>query len=332
MSTKVINSNKGVLNKNNTPLLDTLAQLSTGHHNDLISKGLQQKLAFQKRARSKSFNQSFILDLVDLNSPLKDAYWSTFHCSSVLIQNESNVSSKYCKQRWCLVCNRIRTANMINGYKEPLSKLKETQFVTLTVVNPKGKHLKSTIEHMNESLKDIRKNLKKTYGITLKGLRKYECTYNEKDNTYHPHYHLIIEGKEQSEKLKELWLKKNPTSKHWCQVIEPTREGTEKELFKYMTKVITKDNDYNPKALDIMFRAFKGKRTIQPIGIKKYVSEDIEEIQSQEIEFKAPQKEIFVWEYKHFDWVSAEYELFSEYTPTKEDRKVINQDYKKIKQ
>lgn len=325
---KVVNSTFIEQNKSNVPILDTLAQLSTHRYNGLSDKALSQKVSFQKRARSKAFNQSFILDLVDLNSPLKDAYWDTFYCSGVALQDENKITSKYCKQRWCLVCNRIRTANMINGYSKPLAELKEPQFVTLTIPNVKAKYLKSTIEDMNNSLKAIRKNLKKTYNINLKGLRKYECTYNAKEDTFHPHYHLIIEGKEQSEKLKELWLKKNPTAKPWCQTIEPTREGTEKELFKYMTKVITKDNDYNPKALDIMFRAFKGKRTIQPIGIKKYVSEEIEEIQSQEIEFKAPQKEIFVWENKYFDWVSAQGELLSEYKPTKEDFKVITQDYK----
>ena len=47
---------------------------------------------------------------------------------------------------------------------------------------------------MNDSLKDIRKNLKKTYGKTLKGLRKYECTYNKKSNEFHPHFHLIVDG------------------------------------------------------------------------------------------------------------------------------------------
>ena len=129
-----------------------------------------------------------MFDLIDLKSSLNKSYWQTFHCSKVILQEGKKITSRYCNQRWCLTCNRIRTAKMINGYSEPLSKFKEPQFVTLTIKNVKGVNLKASIELMNDSLKDIRKNLKKTYGKTLKGLRKYECTYNKKSNEFHPHF------------------------------------------------------------------------------------------------------------------------------------------------
>ena len=77
-----------------------------------------------------------------------------------------------------------------------------------------------------------------------------------------------------------------------------------------------------------MFRAVKGLRTFQPIGIKKTVSEDIEEIQAQTIDWIAPQNEVFVYEKEVFDWVSGQGEILSDYQPTKEDYKVINQEYK----
>ena len=101
---------------------------------------------------------------------------------------------------------------MINGYSEPLSKFKEPQFVTLTIPNVKGVNLKASIDLMNDSLKDIRKNLKKTYGKTLKGLRKYECTYNKKRDDFHPHFHLIMDDLETSNLLVDLWLKKHLTT------------------------------------------------------------------------------------------------------------------------
>lgn len=309
--------------------LDTLAQLSTGLCNTHNNKELDAKVSFQKRARSKAFTNSYLFDLIDLNSPLQKAYWQTYHCSSVILQEGQKVTSRYCNQRWCLTCNRIRSAKMINGYVGAIKELKETQFVTLTIPNVKAKYLRTAIEDMTKSIKDIRKNLKKTYNITLKGLRKYECTYNAKEDTYHPHFHLIVEGKETANKLVDFWLIKNPKALRGAQDIQPAKEGTLKELCKYFTKVIAKDNDYNPKALDIMFRAVKGKRTFQPIGIKKDVSEDIEELLSQEINFKPPQTEIYTYIPQAYDWVSAYGETFSEYNPTKEDRKVINQDYAK---
>lgn len=326
---KVLNSVINNQDKNTTLLLDTLAQLSTSTHNCLTDKCLHQKESLQKRARAKAFTNSFIFDLIDLNTNLQKSYWSSYHCSSIILQDEKKITSRYCNQRWCLTCNRIRTAKMINGYKEPLAELKEPQFVTLTIPNVKAKVLKATIEEMNNSIKAIRKNLKKTYKINLKGLRKYECTYNEAENTFHPHFHLILEGKNQSEKLVELWLKKYPNAKKWCQKILPAHQDSIIELCKYFTKVISKDNDYNPKALDIMFRSAKGKRTFQPIGIKKIVSEDVEEISSQEIDFKEPRTGIWKYERDVFDWVESDGEMLSEYKPTEEDMKIIDNHYKK---
>ena len=317
--------------KANNTFLDTLAQLSTNGHNQLSQKQLQEKLTLQKRAKAKAFTNSFLFDLIDLNSPLKKSYWSTYHCASTILQQDTTIKAKYCNQRWCLTCNRIRTAKMINGYKEPIQALKDTHFVTLTIPNVKGRYLKASIEQMNKYIADIRNNLKKTYGITLKGLRKYECTYNKATNEYHPHFHLIVESIEASQKLVDLWLKKYPKASRKAQDIRPTQENSLVELCKYFTKVITKDNDYNPKAIDIMCRAVKGKRTFQSMGIKKQVSEDIEEIQSQQITFKEPKIEIWGWEKEVYDWVSADGELLSEYEPTQHDLSIINQEYKTTK-
>tara|TARA_R110000803_G_scaffold83249_1_gene149403 strand:- start:252 stop:923 length:672 start_codon:yes stop_codon:yes gene_type:complete len=217
---------------------------------------------------------------------------------------------------------------MINGYKGELEKLDNAQFVTLTFPNVKAKDLKTTIKEMSNNLQKVRKNLNKTYGYTLKGLRKYECTYNAKRNDYNPHYHLIIEGKEQTEKVIDLWLKQYPKAERKAQDYQAVDDNSINELCKYFTKVISKDNDYNPKALDIMFRACKGLRTFQPIGIKKDISEDIEEIQGQTIDWIAPQNEVFVYLRDVYDWVSGSGEVLSDYEPTKEDLKVINQEYK----
>lgn len=329
MSSKVINKGKKSRLKLGQHSVHTLAQLSTTLHNPLQDKSLSQKVSLQKRARSKAFTNGFIFDLIDLKSPLLKSYWTTFYCSSIVLQDGKKISSKYCNQRWCLTCNRIRTAKMINGYHEPLSKLKQPYFITLTIPNVKAKYLKTSIERMNTDIRAITKNLKKTYGLTVKGLRKYECTYNSKEDNYHPHFHLIIDGLEIGNKLIELWLKRVPTANRKGQDIRIGTSESLIELCKYFTKVISKDNDYNPKALDIMFRSAKGKRTFQPIGIKKVVSEEIEEIQSQEIDFKEPQVEIWQYEKGAHDWVSSQGETLTEYRPTKEDYKVINQDYKK---
>ena len=72
----------------------------------------------------------------------------------------------------------------------------------------------------------------------------------------------------------------------------------------------------------VNFALGKGK------GIKKDISEDIEEIQGQTIDWIAPQNEVFVYLRDVYDWVSGSGEVLSDYEPTKEDLKVINQEYK----
>lgn len=307
--------------------LDTLAQLSTKDSKPPIiggyipidaEKDTQQK-KYQKKARAKATTNAVVFQLVDVKSPLTKSYWQSYHCNNIQLQEGSKITSKYCNQRWCLVCNRIRTAKVINGYSEPLSKIKEPQFVTLTIPNVPAKELKTALESMVKSFTKIRKNIAKTYGTKIIGIRKTECTYNPKRNDYHPHYHLIIEGKETAHNLVSLWLKQYPKADIKGQDIRPADKNSMLELAKYFTKVVNKDKFY-PKQMDIVFRAMKGKRTFQPLGIKKDVSEDIDEIQSQEIDFKPNVvSEIWGYEKEVYDWVSASGETLTDYNPTEKD-------------
>lgn len=295
------------------------------HTTEFISK---EKLNYQKRARAKAFTMSYLYDLIDLKSPLQKSYWNTYHCSRTVLQEGRKFTAKYCNNRWCLTCNRIRTAKMINGYSSSITKFTAPQFVTLTIPNVKARDLRIAIEEMNSALMRIRRNLKKTHKVNLKALRKYESTYNAKSNTYHPHFHLIVDGEETSALLVDLWLNQFKEADRLGQDIRPASDTSLVELCKYFTKIIAKDNDYNPKALDIMFRAVKGKRTFQPIGIRKFVSEDIDEIQSQEIDFKPPANEIWVFEEDAYDWVTYDGELLSEYKPSDKDLIIIDKKYK----
>ena len=191
--------------KAGAPLLDTLAQLSTKSLEPNNSNGFSlkkiTKKTLQKRAKSKAFTLSYLFDLIDLKSPLLKSYWQTYHCTNAILQEGKKLKSKYCNQRWCLTCNRIRTAKIINGYKSEIDKFNSPHFVTLTIPNVKAKDLKKSIEEMNKTISKINNNLKRRHSTKIKALRKYECTYNSKRNDYHPHFHLIVDGKEESEKL-----------------------------------------------------------------------------------------------------------------------------------
>jgi len=306
--------------------LDTLAQLN---HNKR-TKGLQlnkgktlekgkkhlelSRKPFIKRARSKAFMDSIIFQLIDLESPLKDAYWQTYHCASVILQEGNTLKSLFCKQRWCGVCNNIRTANLMNGYREPLKTLKDPQLVTLTIPNVQGTRLRSTIENMQNNFVLIKRALERRYKIKIIALRKIECTYNAETDTYHPHFHIVMEGEGISKEFINEWLKRYPKAKRSAQDIRRAKKGTMQEIFKYFTKLVTKES-FHPKQMDIIFRAMKGKRVFQAYGLKKEVSEEIEDIQKQETIHLGFQNEIFVWERNSYDWKDASGVVVAGYTP-----------------
>ena len=96
--------------RKNPLLIDTLVQLYT----DPQTKPLQ---TLTRRAKAKFLSNAINFPLIDLKSPLKKSYWQTWHCTSVLLQEGQKITSQYCNNRWCIVCNRIRTAKMINKYQ-----------------------------------------------------------------------------------------------------------------------------------------------------------------------------------------------------------------------
>lgn len=64
-------------------------------------------------------------------------------------------------------------------------------FLTLTVRNCAPEELKNTLNLMTQAFN--RMNQRKAFKKAVKGyFRSLEVTYNRKDNTYHPHFHIIL--------------------------------------------------------------------------------------------------------------------------------------------
>ena len=287
----------------NSPSLDTLAQLDTRNFDSL-----------RKRARSKWFTNEIVLKLVDITSPLKKSYWNSYHCCNNLVQYGRNITSKYCNNRWCTTCNRIRTAKLLNAYGTQLKELKEPYFVTLTIPNVHASLLKCTIEQMKDKFSVLNKTIYKQFRRgtrvhKLKGIRKIECTYNAVFDTYHPHFHLIVDGYDIARDVIAEWLKHYPEAKRKAQDMTKANEGSMIELFKYTTKIVSKikgNVTIIPKALDTIFRSMYGKRTFQVYGGLKAVIEDIEELDTQEYDgIEEYEFMEWVWSQDGTDWYST---------------------------
>jgi hypothetical protein len=312
--------------------LDKLAQLRKVPHG--ITPGNRSKCpeTLKKRAQSKYLNSHLDKELRKLNkSPLHKAYWNTYYCAQHIEVNGKNTKSTYCKNRWCMVCNRIRTAQLINGYLDPLGAMQEPYFVTLTRPTCTEDKLEAVINENVIVFRRIQDKLRKQ-GRLLSGVRKLECT-TRPHGQYHPHFHIIVDTKQGAELLISEWLNAFPEANRKGQDMKEATPGSIKELMKYFTKIFstTKSNEgaviqnkVDVRRLDVIFRAMAGKRVCQPFGtIKKKVSvkvEDIEAIKSEEHECIETSNGKYFWLSSLHDYVNLDTgEFLTLYKPSKKD-------------
>lgn len=270
-----------------------------------------------KRARAKYFSFGLMFRMIDIDSPLHKGYWNTYHCASTLVQEGDKISSRYCKNRWCLVCNRIRTAICIKKYYDEIKSWGDDKyFITLTLPNVSSEMLSITIDDMLKNFDKIRR-LIKYRKYEFMGVRKLEATYNPIENNYHPHFHFVIKGKEVSELLVEEWLVRNPGAERFCQDVRKADDDSVLEIFKYFTKIVTSKHSKNfvdvtleykrniyILALDNIFRAFRDRRTFQHFGFK---SKNVDEIKEETVEVSelCDTIQYYDWEVELSDWVNV---------------------------
>lgn len=124
-------------------------------------------------------------------------------------------------------------------------------FLTLTVKNVEGDHLKQTITDMMQGFRKLFQ-YKKVKSGTLGFFRALEITKNHEENTYHPHFHVLIP-------VKRSYF----TGKSYIKQAEWT------SLWKRAMKL-----DYTPI---VHVQRVKGKKGIDAEAIEKEVREAMEE-------------------------------------------------------
>lgn len=279
--------------QNLTAPLDTLAQLTPNPEKNLL-----------KKAQRKAITVFLSSKLIALNTKNLQAYRNMYYCNSVLMQEDQELKTSYCKSRFCLVCNAIKTANLINGYIPELKKMDDPQFMTLTIKAVRAKQLPHAINNMLKDFRKINQTLTKYQKIKITAIRKLECNHNDVYDTYNPHFHLIINGLGNAILVRNMWLKLNPCSNMKGQNIRPADQDSMIELFKYATKLIVKGT-IDAKSLDIIYSAFRRRRIVQPIGIKKFVDED----EREKVIYQQLENENITWK-----WNEQFHDWFNEYT------------------
>jgi hypothetical protein len=277
-----------------------------------------KKIRLSNRIRSKYVNHEIIFPLLNLNSPLKKQYWDTWHCSKTIKQNGHELNARYCKHRWCLICNRIKTADCINSYAEELNKIENKAFLTLSRVNVPEDELNAEISLILKEFGQIINSLEgKGRNKKIKGIRKVEVTYNVNTNEFHPHIHGIFSF-EDAERIKKAWMRRcnelNIKVSHKGQDIRMADENSVIEVFKYCTKLfkINKEEkdqfgrqiiNVDVKPLDVIFQALRKRRTFSAYGLKKKKIDKKEEKEVYDfLDFKI---ETWVWDASASNYTNA---------------------------
>ena len=243
-----------------------------------LTPSLNSKPTLGGRAKSKYLSRALASQLANLeNSKIpKKSYENTIKCASFVEMKNGKLVSNYCGNRWCMVCNKIKTSKMIDGYTEPIKELAENGgifLMTLTVLNMHGSLLPQAIKKMNADFRKILKKFNKRK-TPIRGFKKLESTHNHKTKEFHPHFHCIVDSEALGKEFIDEWLLLNPTASIKGQDIKKSNINSVRELFKYVTKLFSSktknsDEEIDLEALDTIFHAMRGVRTFQPFGIKK---------------------------------------------------------------
>jgi hypothetical protein len=287
----------------------------------------KDKTILLKRARQKyiSYGLSSQLNFDNPDSPLKESYFGSMLCCDLIRQEGIKLETSYCNQRWCLVCNRIRTARLISGYLSEIQAFEDPYFITLTKKTVYAEHLPASISFMAAAWRKITDMARKSR-TNFKGIRKAECTIRP-SGKYHYHFHLIIEGKENAEWLIARWLKlMKGAAIRTPQDMRVADDNSLKELFKYFTKLTTKGPNgkkvmMDTKRMDVIFQAMRGKRVFQPFGGVRIVTEEIEKMIGEEYEHL--DGGFHLWKWYGEDWISELGECLTGYIPTEGFEEII---------
>lgn len=325
-----------------TPFLDTLGVTRCQQNQSVVDQAIKKytkrgpsaetrvRTYLQKKAWAKYKTVESILELINLKSPFEKRYWDTFHCCETILMEGQYITGSYCGNRWCRVCGRIVTAKLIQAYKPILAQFQDPQFVTLTIVNPTETELIASIKKMVNDFVKINYNFRTQRPYRVIGIRKIEVEPSEHPNEYHPHFHIIMEGKNEAEALIQEWLIYNPTADIRGQNITKCNEGSLTEFFKYTTKPVVKNasadgqrKNHTAYQLDVIYRSLDKKRIFQPIGIQKaHVKENIEGVISQKIPdlkfLPLSGAEVWTWNQQAKDWISIFGDRLSKYRYNKE--------------
>jgi len=152
--------------------------------------------------KSKSKDIQFLIEAYNQIGKSNSAM-TIKQCSNVILSKQcqqhaehQSVQIQYCKNRFCPICTVHRSYMLGAQLKSVIEDITQRSkghwvFLTLTVKNVFAEELSDTVGHMMKSWQRL--SQRKQVRSVLQGwFRGLEITFNEKDQTFHPHFHVLI--------------------------------------------------------------------------------------------------------------------------------------------
>lgn len=232
--------------------------------------------------------------------------------------------ANFCRQRLCPMCQWRRSIKL-RVQADQIYKLLEERgykhiFVTLTVKNCTAERLNETVDELFKSAARFKRC--RLYRNAVRGAyRALEITYNDEENSYHPHFHLLltVDGN-YFDANNPHYINHDMLMKAWKNAAELDYdpyvhiEGITLKEGQTMTAACVEICKYPTKSAEICSAtvlqtidyALRGRRLIEWSGVDADVRrelqlDDVETgnlVQTQETDGEVPvEKVVYVWRY-----------------------------------
>lgn len=215
------------------------------------------------------------LDLADSYKRIgSNKYYRVLDCSTFLefrlaVDNSLKLSNaNFCKVRLCPMCSWRRSLKIFGQVSRVMDHVEKNYnykyiFLTLTVKNCYGEDLRDTLDLMTKAFNTMTR--RKAFKQAVNGyFRSLEITYNKENDTYHPHFHMILAVNDSYFKDTRIYLTQNDWTELWksCLKVDYTpivdvrriKENKEKDF----GKVVAETAKYTVKPEDFLIRDEKG--------------------------------------------------------------------------
>lgn len=168
--------------------------------------------------------------------------------------------SNFCKVRLCPMCSWRRSLKIFGQVSKVMDHLEENYnfrylFLTLTVKNCYSEDFKETVDNMTKAFNKM--NQRKDFKRAIKGyFRALEVTYNKIDDSYHPHFHIILAVEPNYFNDRKQYLSQNEWGKLWgdCLGIDYNPRVDIRAVKKNNKKEVSEVAKYTVKSDDFLIK------------------------------------------------------------------------------